>query len=146
MREEEPNLSNLKMKKARINSALLKIRENLSSNGIDTQNLFFDYFSLNEQKKDSLSRQKPQYCDNKKTKTKTPCKDCKELCSLSMDIILHPKNPIGQADILEELRIHHHPSSRIMSNGESRCTNEAAEELANHYSYAHNIEKPKYFF
>lgn len=142
--EEDINLDYLKIKKSRINSALLKIRENLNSNEIDTNNNFFDYFSLKAINQSTNNEEKPKFCTENRTKTKRPCSECNEICSFPLEMILHPKNPIRQADILEELRIHKHPSSRIMENGTARITSQAANELAEHYVYAHKMKMPNY--
>ena len=64
---------------------------------------------------------------------KPTCQNCKELCSFSLERILHPTNPLTQTDVNEELEIHHHPKSRILEvNGvkHTRLTGEAAQELA----------------
>ena len=49
----------------------------------------------------------------------------------------------SQTDIINELLIHGHPSSRIMPNKKQRIRAEAAEELACHYEYFHNKKRPR---
>jgi hypothetical protein len=59
--------------------------------------------------------------------------------NLTEDDLTNPRNPVGQKEIIEELKRHHHPSSRKMPNGSSRNTDEARHELIQHYIYAHNL-------
>jgi hypothetical protein len=148
--ETDVNIMNLKIKQTRINSALMKIRNNLEKNNLNTENEFFSYFSkvANESNVINLIKIKPPFCNLKKTAKKSICNNCEEICSLTMEMILHPTKPVSQSDINEELMIHHHPSSRIIkeNNGKnrSRTTKEAAEELASHYIYAHNKKRPEF--
>ena len=50
----------------------------------------------------------------------------------------------SQTDIINELLIHGHPSSRIMPHKKQRVRAEAAEELADHYEYFHNKKRPRF--
>lgn len=141
--------TNLILKQSRINCALNKIKDNLSRNKVQTDTVFFSYFGIdeksNEIESDCTNMEVPPYCRQKKTAKKKTCSECKEICSLTMDMILHPTNPISQADIYEELRVHCHPSSRKILDGQierMRTTKEAAEELADHYVYAHKRKRP----
>lgn len=80
-----------------------------------------------------------------KAKTTSPCSDCKAICSLKMIHILSKdkKSKASQGDILNELKLHGHPQSRIMPNQKQRVRDEAAEELASHYEYFHNKKRPR---
>ena len=147
LKDTDVNILNLKIKQTRINSALLKIKKNLEKNQINTDTEFFRYFSelydLDSEPSNSICEE-PQYCNFKKTLKKNPCSDCDEICSLTLEMILHPTNPVSQSDIYEELMVHHHPSSRIIvENGtkRNRTTKEAAEELASHYMYIHKKKR-----
>ncbi|CAF0918964.1 unnamed protein product, partial [Brachionus calyciflorus] len=137
----ELNFLNMRVKQTRVNCALNKIRSNLEKNRREVNEIFFDYFGLNDDEEDENGlKEMPVFCNNKRTKKKSPCSECTEICSLSLEMILHPTNPVSQADIYEELMIHHHPSSRIIQENENkriRTTKEAAEELASHYMFAH---------
>ena len=63
-------------------------------------------------------------------------------------MILHPTKSISQDDIIEELELHGHPTSRKIEdqNGtkRNRTKTEAARELADHFIYAHNKIEPKF--
>ena len=142
---------NLRHKQDRINCAMHKIKANLSAKSLPVNSNFFEFFSLNNESTDeemnyenNVSEPIPEFCRVKKKVKKGPCLDCKELCSLTMESILHPTNPIGQSDIYEELRIHLHLSSRKIKNGSMRRTDEAAEEFACHYVYAHGKKRPNF--
>lgn len=84
----------------------------------------------------------PIYCRYRRSGKKLPCSECKSACTYSLEMILGERRAISQGDILEELRLHHHPISRRIQINENktrmRLTDEAAEELANHYIYFHN--------
>lgn len=54
-----------------------------------------------------------------------------------------PLKKATQVDILRELKRHGHPQSRVMENKRQRTTEEAAEELASHYEFVHNIKKQR---
>lgn len=142
------NFLNLKVKQTRVNCALNKIRANLTNNEREFNTAFFEYFALNDEEEtehELTEKPKPPFCNDKRTAKKKPCNECQELCSLTMEMILHPTKPVCQGDIYEELMIHHHPSSRIIKeNGRERMrtTKEAAEELAAHYYFIHNKKRP----
>ena len=96
-----------------------------------------------------MQRQRPQYCRSLPGTLKKPaCSKCDELCSFSMESLLHPTNALSQPDILDELANHYHPSSRKISDNQinrQRITQEAARELADHYIFAHNKKEPILF-
>ena len=147
--EFDLNMYNMRIKQTRVSCALNKIKSNLVLNNIELNTRFFDYFVINDENEgnESSNKTRPKYCSNKKTAKKNPCSECNEICSLPMEMILHPSNPVSQADIFEELMVHHHPSSRIIKeNGKQRArtTKEAAEELASHYVFVHNKKKPSF--
>lgn len=165
-------LSGLCVKQARINSAMLKIRL-MDEQENNEQSRLFDYFALradagenvnieNEASEDtrptpapenivrqehSLVRQdaRPIYCRYRRAGKKAPCSDCKSPCTFTLEMILSERRAISQSDIIDELRLHHHPSSRKIqldaNTTRMRLTNEAAEELAQHYIHFHN-KKP----
>lgn len=142
------NLINLRLKQFRVNCALNKIRDNLTNHNLDADSSILNYFSLEQDECETIQiiSEKPKFCNAKKTAKKSPCQECKELCSLSMDMILDKNgNGVSQSDIYEELMIHHHPSSRIIKENNSsraRTTAEAAEELASHYEFVHKKKRP----
>ncbi|CAF0844074.1 unnamed protein product [Brachionus calyciflorus] len=140
---------NMRLKQYRINCALKKIKENMSTHNFSTDIPFLNYFALEEESQLDLSEHpRPEFCREKKTAKKMPCKECHETCSLSMEMILDPNRKLSQADILEELLSHNHPSSRkIKENGNfqrARTLDEACEELASHYIYAHKRKRPNF--
>jgi hypothetical protein len=47
-----------------------------------------------------------------------------------------------KTDVVEELRLHNHPTSRVMNKttGRQRNADETREELINHYNYKHKIK------
>ena len=99
-----------------------------------------------------LPRSLPPYCRGEQIGNKAPCSTCEESCTLSIERLL--KYDYNQKTILEELKIHCHPTSREMINinehGQvdqqrpyrARNTRESARELAEHYGYSHNIRIP----
>ena len=137
------------MKKDRIKSALQKIKNNSPG---DNNNNFFNYFSLHETvdlNQVNETREIPEFCRALPgTQKKPACSICQQSFSLSMESLLHPVYSIGQNDILDELEIHNHPRSRIITdqngNKHQSITIEAARELENHYVYFHNKEWPKF--
>lgn len=146
--EIDLNLINLKLKQFRVNCALNKIRDNLVNHNVDTNNQLLNFFSLNQQielQENEIMIVKPKYCNGKKTPKKNPCNDCREICSLSMEMLISENVKVSQSDIYEELMIHHHPSSRIIKENNvsrARSTDEAAKELASHYEFAHKKKRP----
>ena len=141
------NLLTLHQKKNRINSAMLRIK---SSNNQNNEN-FNSYFAhdpdidLNSQ---NIARICPEYCRSEFYTTKKPaCATCNEICTYSMNSILD-NEIMCQNDILEELMRHQHPKSRLVPDEQKpgknrgRRTVEAARELADHYTYDHNMEEP----
>lgn len=76
---------------------------------------------------------KPFFCyvDEKLNKC---CKSCKVECRYQIETLL--SNHINQQDINKELKEHGHPSSRKIE-GRYRLTNEARQELIEHYRYSH---------
>ena len=159
-RETTSGLHSLHQKKFRIKCAMQKLKtsnniENLTTNNKD----LFDFFkSKNKnfsfvsgpasQNTSSTFNEKetalPEGCERLlKRKSKIDCKYCPKSCLYSVEDIFDPINPIAQYDILEELKSHGHPTSRIMANGKLRKTEEARRELLNHYSYAHKENQDK---
>jgi hypothetical protein len=63
-------------------------------------------------------------------------------------MILHPTKSISHDDILEELEIHDHPTSRKFQdengNKRNRSKMEAKRELADHYIYSHSQKEPNF--
>ena len=151
------NLGHLHNKKSRINSALAKIRVEKAKTS-DTETPFYNYFSLvdsisNESNSnENIERVLPDHCrpvaSNGSKSKKTPCINCSKLCSYTIEMILHPTKSISQDDIIEELEIHGHPTSRKYEdengNKRNRTKYEAARELANHFIFAHNKTEPEF--
>ena len=165
---EDSEYNNLRLKKERIKSALHKIQMNShvdnNNNNINNEttttrtttnnnnnNDFFNYFSLPQNiDMNSINepRERPEYCrPYPGTAKKPPCCNCRETCSFSMESLVHPVYSIGQNDILDELEIHHHPRSRIITDQtghkHQRITIESARELAKHYVFVHNKKWPE---
>ena len=151
--EQEPvNLSHLHGKKNRICSALTKIK---NAKNMQTETPFYNFFSLNSSfQNETINNEKvlPFNCRDlphslSKSK-KIACKNCKQLCSYKIEMILHPTKSISHDDILEELEIHGHPKSRkiLDENGNKRNRNkiEAARELADHFIFTHNQQEPEF--
>jgi hypothetical protein len=149
------SLSILHLKKNRINSAFFKIKENCLrtpslTNHVETNKNFYDYFTfdrdLDNNNLANENRALPIYCRGAPgTLKKPPCKNCDSPCSYEMEKILRSTNAITQSDIVEELKAHGHPTSRIIDLGDEkkqRVTHQAARELADHYIYAHNKKEP----
>jgi hypothetical protein len=77
---------------------------------------------------------KPEYCTN-------DCNKCKAHIEYSLEQLNAKngsKNLIGQIQINDELFKHSHPKSRKI-NSNFRNTEQARNELINHYKYAHNL-------
>ena len=68
------------------------------------------------------------------------CKRCTQTCRYPIDQLL-TGNGMNQQDINKELKEHGHPSSRKIE-GRYRITNEARQELIDHYKYAHAVVVP----
>lgn len=62
---------------------------------------------------------------------------------------MNKRKRISHEDILEELEIHGHPTSRKVQdengNKRNRCKMEAGRELADHYIYSHSNKEPNFF-
>jgi hypothetical protein len=156
IQDEPTNLLNLYLKKHRINCALNKIKEKISNDPTSShtinQNInFYNYFSLevddnSNEVIDNVQRTMQNTCRPLPGSLKKPaCINCKVTCNFSMENILHKIKGIAQNDILNELKLHGHPMSRIVKEGNTtrqRVTHEAARELADHYIYAHNKKEP----
>ena len=146
----ESKYHNLRLKTERIKYALSKMNNNSpeDENNIDLNNISLsENFDLNQIKEE---KQRPEYCRPLPGTAKKPaCSNCQQTCSLSIEGLLDPIHTIGQSDILNELQIHNHPRSRMITdqNGQQhqRITFEAARELADHYVYVHNKEWPEFF-
>jgi hypothetical protein len=116
--------------------------------------LEFDYSCLEKneiaiiQTKEIAINQKPLYCKNsfyvksKKT-TKSGCADCNAICLYSLKELMDRKKPVDQLSTINELHRHGHPKSMKMprENNEStmRKTDEARQQLIEHYKYAHHL-------
>jgi hypothetical protein len=82
---------------------------------------------------------KPEFCRENSTPSKPSCDQCNAPTLMTMASILLP-NKGRQQKILKEFKLHNHPSSRSTTvNGAKiqRTTEQAAQELADHYSYQH---------
>ena len=147
-------LYTLHQKKFRIKCAMQKLKTTDNIENLIPQNEdLYDFFKIKNQNLTLVSGQTlqnnnstseqtesclPEGCERLlKKKSKIDCKYCPKSCLYSVEDIFDPINPIAQYDILEELRSHGHPTSRVMANGKLRKTEEARRELVNHYSYAH---------
>ncbi|RNA26241.1 hypothetical protein BpHYR1_013587 [Brachionus plicatilis] len=112
IKDSVPNICHLRQKQLRVNCALNKIKENLISNNIETNTEFFNYFTfdsnqINNNDQSDQVNLKPIFCSDKNTRTKKPCNQCTESCSLPIEVLTNPNGYfIGQNDILEELMIH----------------------------------------
>lgn len=146
------NVTNAFMKKYRINSAVNKIKSANEAANINTNTNLYQYFSVdcskdmaeNDVNNNNNLVVVPNTCRDQATRTKPSCVNCAALCTFTLKSILHPRNPIGQVDILEELTNHNHPKSRLI-NKKQRNTAQAARELADHYIFAHNRKEPKLY-
>jgi hypothetical protein len=151
--DEPVSLHHLHNKKNRIRSALTKIKQ-LKSLTQESVSPFYDYFSLTEQVQQFAVQENdkslPVFCrpppgPRSKSK-KSSCDKCTQLCSYTIEMILHPTKSISHDDILEELEIHGHPTSRKYNdeNGikRNRSKLEAGRELADHLIYSHNQKEP----
>ncbi len=129
--EEQISLGHLHSKKNRITIALTKIEsQKFSTQAISTP--FYDYFSLknsvniNQINKQANEKQLPTFCrPNPGPRSKSKKKSCgnwRKLCSFSIEMILNLTKSISHDDILEELEIHDHPTSRKFQdeNGNKR--------------------------
>jgi hypothetical protein len=79
----------------------------------------------------------PAIADEDTCREKYNCRNCKAHPNYQLDTI--KKTP--QADINQELKLHNHPSSRKMPEGNMRRTDEGRAEL-----YNHTIKFDKRFF
>lgn len=132
----------------------IKIEKTKNNNNVDTP--FYEYFTLNNPLNNKANnpniKQFPVYCRTepgaRSKSKKLSCINCNQLCSYTMEMILHPIKSISHDDIIEELEIHGHPTSRKFANetGEKRNRNkiEAARELADHFIYAHDQKEPSF--
>lgn len=83
------------------------------------------------------------YCRHKRVRNKPACSECTSPCKYSLEMIT--KLSLTQSEIVEELRSHHHPSSRKIQVGENendrrfQNKSEASRELAQHYINAHKM-------
>lgn len=143
----------IKRKKVRITSSISKIKDSRRIiNSVENKNIQ-DYYDLvignSEPVKNLNQNINAKFCRVINiSKKKKICKDCIEICSYPIESLLSPKpeDRLTQEDILEELKIHHHPKTRIMpETGLFRSTEEGAIELAEHYIFSHNIEAPFFF-
>lgn len=152
------NASNLILKHMRINAAFQRIKEKLQ---VDTNNQIvhgeplFDYLmnepdktrvNNNENNGSSVVEQKAKYCRYQQKGSKQACSKCESICKYTIETILDPRKTIGQVEILKELHDHHHPTGRLIKNGDKirqRTTAEAAEELVDHYVHFHEKIRPK---
>lgn len=135
---------NIHAKKQRVYAALLQIKTQLP---IETaQEEFFNFFThsiANEQV--NIEKIKPSYCRgiNEAKMRKPACADCNQVCLYPIESVLSTRFGLTQNELLEELKRHHHPSSRKIGT-HFRTTKEAARELANHYIFAHNLTEPEF--
>ena len=140
-------------KRIRIKSELEKLDKNIvTDENID----FFNYFTLNTRIDNSLevsfddsdseipknvnfSIEKPKFCrDELEASTKKkPCKSCSSKCTLTIENLL-PSSNLSRTLIEEELYNHHHPKSRVIDK-RWRNTDEAKQELKQHYLYSHGF-------
>lgn len=163
IREEDMSgkLGTLIIKKARINSAMLKIKNDHENDEIETP--VMNYFILKDKDGEVVQEDAvmppaqiqpqslaiaaandeltPIYCRLRRQGKKPACSECTSPCTFKLEMITNSNRAISQGDLIEELRLHHHPTSRKIEIGETihqRTTKEAAEELAQHYILYHN--------
>lgn len=80
---------------------------------------------------------------------KQACSACHNACTLSIDRLLNPRAALYTQKVLNaELILHKHPTSKEIPNPggpkptRARTTKEASIELAEHYIYSHDIQRP----
>ena len=103
---------------------------------------FNDFFGHEDEMQVEHVEQQVVRPDSCFSSAKKRCDECRAPCTVEMEGLLDRTKPTGQKVINEELHRHGHPKSRMMPNGQLRITYEGAQELLNHYVFAHKKKLP----
>ena len=116
---------------------------------LTTTQKFYNYFKKTvSTTKSKVKYSAPQFCRKEELTVKKPaCNKCKVNCSYPIEMLLNNLNHLSQDEIREELKLHGHPKTRNIrkergKNGKEKLigatSREQAQELADHYIYAHS--------
>ena len=139
---EKMKLHEIVTNQRRMRAGFVQVANQIDRPHTIDQTRYNDFFGHEDQmEEEHVARQgvRPDSCFSS---VKKRCDECCAPCTVEIEGLLDRIKPTGQKVINEELHRHGHPKSRMMPNGQLRITYEGAQELLNHYVFAHKKKLP----